>query len=71
MTIPDNLEALDAAAAAAQSDVDLLTASATNLRAFASAYATFAAILSAKTGTPVAGNYNAIKAALEGLPDPE
>ena len=71
MTIPETLTALDEAAAATRADLDLLEASATNLRAFASAYAVFASILSAKTGTHVPGNYNAIKAALEGLPDPE
>lgn len=69
MSIPETIEALDAATAKAEQEMILLAAAANNLRSFASAYAVFASILSAKTGTTVAGNYNAIKAALEGLPD--
>lgn len=70
MTIPDNLQALDEAAAAKMTELELLNSSAANLRSFVAAYGLFAAILSAKTGTTVQPNYNAIKAALESLPDP-
>lgn len=70
MTIPDNLTALDSAAVSLRADLDLVEASAANLRSFVAAYAVFAQILSAKTGQTVAGSYSAIKAALEGLPDP-
>lgn len=69
MTIPENLTALDAAAAGAAADLALLEQTAANIRSFVSAYALFGQILSAKTGTHVPGNYSAIKAALESLPD--
>jgi hypothetical protein len=65
-----NLTKLDEAAAAKTAELDLLVASAANLRSFAAAYGVFAGILSIKTGTQVAANYAAIKAALESLPSP-
>lgn len=68
MTYQENLALLDAAVGDVQQDLDLLAASAANLRSFASAYAVFASILSSKTGTTVPPTYNGIKAALEGLP---
>lgn len=71
MTIVENLQALDEAAKAAKAELDLIEASATNLRSFVAAYGLFASILTAKTGKTVSPNFNAIKAALEGLPDPE